>query len=80
MRVLAIMAVFTLVGSYIPDPFTAQIDGALSYFAGTLWSLNTFVDASVLLACVKIALNYLAGVVVFIMFVWFIRITGGTQK
>jgi uncharacterized membrane protein len=78
-RILALVAVVSLISAFVPDSFTGQIDGALTHFIGYIYSLNTFVNASTIITCLGIIVNYLVGVLMFVGVIWFLRFTGGTK-
>lgn len=74
------MVVLITLGVFVPDPFVAQIDSALQYFAQNICSLNLFVDVAVVLNVLKIFLDVFSAAVLFILGFYFVKVTGGIQK
>lgn len=78
-RTALFLAVFTIMSALVPDAFISQIDGAIRYFAGFIYTLDPFFDVSVFFSCVNVLTSYLLGIAVFVILVWFIRVSGGTK-
>lgn len=79
-RIVIFLAILVVIGQLIPDPFVAQMDSAVQYFAQNICALNLFVNAQTLLNALTIFLGVFVGAVLFILCFYFIKFTGGVQK
>lgn len=78
-RVVLLFAILSVLGMLIPDTFSSSIDQAIQYMVGQLYIFNALFDVSVMLQCLYTLLNFLFLVATFQLFMWFLRMTGGTD-
>lgn len=79
-RVLIFIAVLSIITVLIPNDFVTQIDSALQGFAQNICALNLFINAQTVLTALTLFLDAFVGAIVFIIFVFFLRFSGGINK
>lgn len=78
-RLLALVAVMSLIGAFIPDSFTASIDQGIQFFAAHICYFETFINTATIYSIIQILLAFFITMIVFVGTIWFLRFTGGTK-
>lgn len=68
-----ILAIFSTMSLLLPDSFTSAIDSSIIYFLSSLWGLNSIIDVSVLMVCLKILVAFYSGLATFWILYWAVK-------
>jgi len=73
--ILVVISAFTILGAFIPDTISGEVESAMTYFIGTQYALAPFIDVNALMTCEQIIVGFAISLGTFAIVMWIVKKT-----